>query len=82
MQSIDREVRQDIAEVLVRYATGIDRRDWALLRSCFTDDCEADYGDNRCLARRRCDHRVDGAGAPGVRTHAAPHHQPGDRAER
>ncbi len=30
---------------MVRYATGIDRRDWALLRSCFTDDCVADYGD-------------------------------------
>ena len=42
--AIDREVREDVAEVLVRYATGIDRRDWALFRSCFTDDCEADYG--------------------------------------
>jgi 3-phenylpropionate/cinnamic acid dioxygenase small subunit len=31
--------------VLVRYATGIDRRDWALFRTCFTDDCEADYGE-------------------------------------
>jgi 3-phenylpropionate/cinnamic acid dioxygenase small subunit len=42
---VDRDVRQDVAEVLVRYATGIDRRDWALLRSCFTDECEADYGE-------------------------------------
>jgi hypothetical protein len=42
---VDRDVRQDVADVLVRYATGIDRRDWALLRSCFTDDCEADYGE-------------------------------------
>lgn len=41
----DRELRQDLADLVVRYATGIDRRDWALLRSCFTDDCEADYGD-------------------------------------
>ncbi len=41
---IDREVRQDVAEVLVRYASGIDRRDWARFRTCFTDDCEADYG--------------------------------------
>lgn len=41
---VDREVRQDVADVLVRYATGIDRRDWALFRTCFTDDCEADYG--------------------------------------
>ena len=35
----------DVADVLVRYATGIDSKDWALLRSCFTDDCIADYGD-------------------------------------
>jgi 3-phenylpropionate/cinnamic acid dioxygenase small subunit len=42
--AVDREVRQDVADVLVRYATGIDRRDWAMFRSCFTDDCEADYG--------------------------------------
>lgn len=41
----DREARQDIAELLVRYATGIDRKDWPLFRSCFTEDCHADYGD-------------------------------------
>ncbi len=41
----DRAVWQDVAEVVVRYATGIDRRDWALFRTCFTEDCEADYGD-------------------------------------
>jgi 3-phenylpropionate/cinnamic acid dioxygenase small subunit len=41
----DREDRQDIAEVLLRYATGIDRRDWALFRTAFTDDCELDYGE-------------------------------------
>ncbi|HXY93327.1 MAG TPA: nuclear transport factor 2 family protein [Acidimicrobiia bacterium] len=43
--TLDREARQDVADVLVRYATGVDRRDWALFRTCFTDDCEADYGD-------------------------------------
>jgi 3-phenylpropionate/cinnamic acid dioxygenase small subunit len=43
--AVDHDVRQDVADVLVRYATGIDRRDWALFRSCFTDDCDADYGD-------------------------------------
>jgi len=43
--AVDREVRQDVADLLVRYASGIDRRDWMLLRSCFTDDCVADYGD-------------------------------------
>ena len=40
----EREDRQDIADVLVRYATGIDRRDWPLFRTVFTDDCELDYG--------------------------------------
>lgn len=36
---------QDIADVLVRYATGIDTRDWPLFRTCFTEDCDVDYGD-------------------------------------
>ena len=35
----DRDDRDAICDVLVRYATGIDRRDWDLFRSCFTDDC-------------------------------------------
>jgi len=43
--AVDREIRQDVSDLLVRYATAIDRRDWGLLRSCFTDDCVADYGD-------------------------------------
>ena len=33
-----------ITEVLVRYATGIDSRDWKLFRTCFTDDAHFDYG--------------------------------------
>ncbi|MEB3980705.1 nuclear transport factor 2 family protein [Mycobacterium sp. 663a-19] len=41
----EREDRQDISELLLRYATGIDRRDWALFRTVFTDDCELDYGE-------------------------------------
>ena len=41
---VTHEVHCDVAAVLVAYATGIDTRDWALLRSCFTDDCDADYG--------------------------------------
>jgi hypothetical protein len=36
--------RADIIDVLVGYATGIDRRDWALFRSLWTDDVDADYG--------------------------------------
>ncbi len=42
---IDRKVRAEVEDVLVRYATGIDRRDWDLFRTCFTEDCHPDYGD-------------------------------------
>jgi 3-phenylpropionate/cinnamic acid dioxygenase small subunit len=41
----ERDDRQDISDLLVRYATGIDRRDWTLFRTVFTDDCELDYGE-------------------------------------
>jgi 3-phenylpropionate/cinnamic acid dioxygenase small subunit len=41
----EREDRQDIAEMLVRYATAIDRREWPLFRTVFTDDCDLDYGE-------------------------------------
>ncbi|HEV7583401.1 MAG TPA: nuclear transport factor 2 family protein [Mycobacterium sp.] len=41
----ERDDRQDISDLLVRYATGIDRRDWSLFRTVFTDDCELDYGE-------------------------------------
>lgn len=37
--------REDIIDVLVRYATGIDRRDWDTFRTVFTADCALDYGD-------------------------------------
>jgi 3-phenylpropionate/cinnamic acid dioxygenase small subunit len=35
--------REQIADVLIRYATGIDSKDWPLLRSCWTDDIDVDY---------------------------------------
>ena len=41
----EREDRQDISDLLVRYATGIDRRDWPLFRTVFAADCELDYGE-------------------------------------
>jgi 3-phenylpropionate/cinnamic acid dioxygenase small subunit len=37
--------RADISDVLIRYATGIDRRDWPLFRTVFTEDCVLDYGE-------------------------------------
>lgn len=37
--------RTDITDVLLRYATGIDRRDWDTFRTVFTADCALDYGE-------------------------------------
>jgi SnoaL-like domain len=34
-----------IVDVLTRYATGIDFKDWALFRSCWTDEVDLDYGE-------------------------------------
>jgi len=45
LSKTDRDLRHDVTEVLVRYATAIDRKDWHLFRTCFTPDCQADYGD-------------------------------------
>jgi len=79
---VEREVREDVAEVLVRYATGIDRRDWAQFRSCFTDDCEADYGEIGVW------HGADEISAFMEQSHAAcghhdaSHHQPGSDTDR
>jgi ketosteroid isomerase-like protein len=36
--------RDAIHDVLVRYATSLDDRDWDRLASCFTEDAVADYG--------------------------------------
>jgi SnoaL-like domain len=38
------EDRLSINETLVRYGTGIDFKQWNLFRSCWTEDCHADYG--------------------------------------
>ncbi len=35
--------REDISQVLYRYATAIDTRDWDLLATCFSEDLEADF---------------------------------------
>ena len=35
--------RAALSDVLNNYAAGVDRRDWTLFRSCFTDDLEADF---------------------------------------
>jgi hypothetical protein len=44
-EGIDPAVYLGVNAVIVRYASGIDGRDWALFRSCFTPDCAVDYGE-------------------------------------
>jgi len=38
------EDRAAIHDLLVRYASAVDRRDWPALAACFTPDAHADYG--------------------------------------
>ena len=40
----DLALHAEVVDVVTRYATGIDRRDWALFRSAFADDAKVDYG--------------------------------------
>lgn len=35
--------RAEISDVQLRYATGLDSRDWALFRSCFADEVDTDF---------------------------------------
>jgi 3-phenylpropionate/cinnamic acid dioxygenase small subunit len=44
-EQFDWSVQLGVTAVLVRYASGIDCRDWDLFRSCFTRDCTVDYGE-------------------------------------
>lgn len=42
---IEYEDRQDITDVVNRFAIGIDRRDWPLFRTAFTEGCHVRMGD-------------------------------------
>jgi hypothetical protein len=35
--------RQAIVDLVIQYATGVDRRDWSLFEACFTNPCEIDF---------------------------------------
>ena len=35
--------RMEISDTVIRYATGIDIRNWEMYRSCFTDEVEVDF---------------------------------------
>ena len=43
-QSLSADERFAITDLLTRYATALDRRDFDLFRDCFTTDCAIDYG--------------------------------------
>lgn len=44
--SIQRLIDKDlIRDVMLRYARGVDRRDWELVRSAFFEDCPDDHAD-------------------------------------
>lgn len=40
----DLALHAEVVDVVTRYASGIDRRDWALFRSAFADEAKVDYG--------------------------------------
>jgi 3-phenylpropionate/cinnamic acid dioxygenase small subunit len=43
--------RLAVSDVLIRYATAQDSRDWELLASCFTDDARLDYDTSGVFGR-------------------------------
>jgi 3-phenylpropionate/cinnamic acid dioxygenase small subunit len=43
--------RLEIADLLNRYATALDGRDWELLASCFTEDAKVDYDTSGVFGR-------------------------------
>jgi 3-phenylpropionate/cinnamic acid dioxygenase small subunit len=62
--------RLAISDVLIRYATAMDGRDWELLASCFTDDATLDYDTSGTFGR---DDFVDHCSAGLARMKATQH---------
>ncbi len=67
--------RAEISDVQLRYATSVDTRDWALLRTCFTDELEVDFssGFGFPVVRATADEWVAGV-APVMGALQATHH--------
>jgi len=42
-RQLDPADERALTALLLRYATALDTRDWEMLRSCFSEDMEADY---------------------------------------
>jgi hypothetical protein len=56
--------RAEISDVQLRYATGLDSRDWMLFRSCFADDIETDFTSVFGGEPRKVSRPMDRGGAP------------------
>jgi ketosteroid isomerase-like protein len=53
-----------IQEVMTRYASAIDDKDWALFRTCWTDDCEASFSGLRYVGRQELSDGLEDMHAP------------------
>jgi 3-phenylpropionate/cinnamic acid dioxygenase small subunit len=51
MPAVNVADRLAVSDVLIRYATAQDSRDWELLGSCFTDDARLDYDTSGVFGR-------------------------------
>jgi 3-phenylpropionate/cinnamic acid dioxygenase small subunit len=51
MSAVNVADRLAVSDVLIRYATAQDTRDWELLASCFTDDARLDYDTSGVFGR-------------------------------
>ena len=76
------EDRALISEQVIKYAVGVDRRDWAMFAECFTDPVYADFSDSGVAGRHLV---ASGVGwgnrrdARRVRGHSAPEPEPRHR---